>query len=565
MLYTLSIPLVDYRSLLNEDTHRLDINQFPRSWNDNSFLRNFGRFGVRVNPGNDIPYSEKKYARANNGLRIEHQNRILRGGTDIVPSYVFRRVFFDTYSARFDIGIKNVSSDVRMRDHSIKTDDINNTILALLETKVYSTRFTKSGSVSLRKIGEDLALEYIYATTKNPIENIDRNSKNNISVGLPSVIVELHEKEIINYSIIETKGFKRFRHIPPEWGIALGYRTITRENIPVFVLIRNKNSNKEKLRALRINLLKYHQERVTLEAVMRLVARKSQDELHELNTGVLGNYLDTVTSVYSRNSRAGIEQGTILGIMRNVEKVVNHNECAEVLRILLTNDRLFFLSKRFEKTIELLYSAKFESGELVTVSEYVKTIFLSYKSEDEPIADLIKSRLEDRLGSRIRISKYTDLNYKSSFREFMDSIEEHDYVICIVSDKYLKSPACMYEVGEVIKSKQFAKRLMHIILRTEDVQYYKKRDELIVANVFTSESRLKYTQYWKDAYRSLKADIDAIDDIEATSAETQTLREYDRIYKDIGGFLSYISRHDAKTLKRHVSNNFDDIVSAMGL
>lgn len=565
MLFTLSIPLVDYRPLLNYDTHRLDVAQFPRNWNDNSFLRNFGRFGVRINPGCGIPYSEKKYAHANNGIRIANQDRITRGSANVVPSCVFRRVFFDAYSARFDIGIKNVSSDYRVRYGWLNIDDINNAVKALIGARVYSTRFTKKEPVELRKLGNDLVFEYIYATTKNPRENVSDNSKRLMSVGIPTVVVEVREEEVRHISTIETKGFKRFRHIPEEWGIALGYRTITRDNIPVFVLVRKKNASKEKLRALRINLLKHHQERITLEAVMRLIARESQEELRQINTSALSKYLDNVTSVYSRKSREGINQYTIFDVMRNVEREINNDECISILRILQTDDRLSFLSNRFKKTMEKLYSIGFESDECVMMLEPAKTVFLSYKSEDAPIASLIRLKLEEKLGSRIRVSQYTDLDYKSSFREFMNGIEDHDFVICIVSDKYLKSSACMYEVGEVVKSHHYVERLLHIILRKEDAEYYNDQNDFAVANVFEPESRLAYIQYWKSAYERLKDSIVAIDDNEATIAEVKTLREYHCIYKEIGEFLEYLSKNNAKTLKEHVDSGFEEVVKFMGL
>ena len=43
VLYTLSIPVVDYRIFLNLETHRLDVAQFPRNWNDEEY--NFGNSG----------------------------------------------------------------------------------------------------------------------------------------------------------------------------------------------------------------------------------------------------------------------------------------------------------------------------------------------------------------------------------------------------------------------------------------------------------------------------------------------------------------------------------------
>ena len=59
MFYCISFPLIDKRIFLNEDTYRLDLKQFPRNWNDASFLRSFGMYGYRNNPDASMPYSEK--------------------------------------------------------------------------------------------------------------------------------------------------------------------------------------------------------------------------------------------------------------------------------------------------------------------------------------------------------------------------------------------------------------------------------------------------------------------------------------------------------------------------
>lgn len=563
MLYTFSIPIVDYRTFLKQDTHKLDIAQFPRNWNDNSFLRNFGRFGARTRVTSDIPYTEKKYAKANNGIHFVNQNRIKYGCADIVPSCVFRRMFFDAYSARLDIGIKNVSRHYRVAYGCLNVDDVINTSKALINATIYSTPFSNQ-PVPLYKIGKDLVAEYIYATTLNPRSNTPYDMNQMASARCPIVVVELDECELEQTNILNSKGFTEYRRIPQEWGIRLGYRISTR-NIPLFVLIRNKNSDKEKLRALRINLLKQHQERETLEAIMQLIARQNR-ELENIDILALTSYLDDITSVYSRSRRDGINQSTVFGIMRGIESEVNHDECAEMLMLLFKDRRLTYLARRFQKTIENLYGLIIKEDGGVVVKKPVKTLFVSYKSDDEPIADLIISRIEAKVGSEVCISRYTELEYKQSFREFMNSIEDHDFVMCIVSDKYLKSAACMYEVGEVIKNHHYTEKLLHIILGSEDAKYYSDQSKFAPADVFNATSRLQYTVYWKDECEKLREAIRNIDDVSATAKAAQTLREYEQIYrKDIEDFTTFLSRYNAKTLTKHISNDFDDIINGMKL
>lgn len=75
------------------------------------------------------------------------------------------------------------------------------------------------------------------------------------------------------------------------------------------------------------------------------------------------------------------------------------------------------------------------------------TLFISYTECDAPIVDIIENKIKERLKDRIWISRYTELQYKDSFMAFMNTIQDHDFVLTVVSDTYLRRQACMYEVG----------------------------------------------------------------------------------------------------------------------
>ena len=98
----------------------------------------------------------------------------------------------------------------------------------------------------------------------------------------------------------------------------------------------------------------------------------------------------------------------------------------------------------------------------------LSTLFISYTECDTPIVDIIEDKIREKLQDKIKISRYTGLKYKDSFKEFMDTIQEHDYVLTVVSDTYLKRQACMYEVGEIIKDHHYKDKLLFI---TFDMEY----------------------------------------------------------------------------------------------
>ena len=81
------------------------------------------------------------------------------------------------------------------------------------------------------------------------------------------------------------------------------------------------------------------------------------------------------------------------------------------------------------------------------------TIFLSYNWNNETIADAIESYFKD---TPITIKRdKRDLHFKQSIKEFMKQIRKTDYALMIISEDYLKSSNCMYEVLEFIKDENY--------------------------------------------------------------------------------------------------------------
>ena len=79
-----------------------------------------------------------------------------------------------------------------------------------------------------------------------------------------------------------------------------------------------------------------------------------------------------------------------------------------------------------------------------------KTIFLSYNWHDGEIADRIDKYLSGRPEITVK-RDVRDIGAWKSIREFMESIRNQDYAVLIVSDSYLKSKNCMFEVMEIMK------------------------------------------------------------------------------------------------------------------
>lgn len=79
----------------------------------------------------------------------------------------------------------------------------------------------------------------------------------------------------------------------------------------------------------------------------------------------------------------------------------------------------------------------------------VKDIFLSYSWVDEHIANSIDSQFSYYGITLLRDVR--DLKYKQSISDFMKKVRSTDNIIIIISENYLQSKNCMYEVLEKVR------------------------------------------------------------------------------------------------------------------
>lgn len=195
-----------------------------------------------------------------------------------------------------------------------------------------------------------------------------------------------------------------------------------------------------------------------------------------------------------------------------------------------------------------------------------KKVFLSYCSKDECIADMIDAAIQLQLGDFVQISRYTrDVGYRDSFRTFMDSIGEHDFVVAIVSDNYLKSEACMYEAGEIVKNRMMTKKLLFVILGEDDRKYYPP-DYCgnIAANIYSKTGRAEYILFWQEKYDEFENTINRISRNERKVEMTKDLRLLSSIVDhDISPFMDYLSDANGIALGTMLKSDFNEILESI--
>lgn len=154
----------------------------------------------------------------------------------------------------------------------------------------------------------------------------------------------------------------------------------------------------------------------------------------------------------------------------------------------------------------------------------MKKIFLSYSHKDSDLADFIDTIL---LNNGIKLMRdVRDIRYRQSIKDFMKKIRKTDYVFLIISQEYLQSSACMYEMLELIKDENYQERIIPII-RSD-------------ANIFDVNGKGAYVKYWQNQYKEIETESKEID-ILNREFYINELRKIESIQRNLPEFLELVS------------------------
>jgi hypothetical protein len=173
-----------------------------------------------------------------------------------------------------------------------------------------------------------------------------------------------------------------------------------------------------------------------------------------------------------------------------------------------------------------------------------RTVYISYAwgGESEIIADKIQETFKHK--GILVIRDKTDLGFKGRIKTFMKNLGAGKRVILIISDKYLKSKNCLFELLHIARHKNFVNRVFPIIL--EDAHIFKPKDIVL------------YVQYWEKQVKELD---DAIRTI--SSANLKGIRDDIDLYTEIRlflpGLLDILRDMNALTAEIHVNSDFTDL------
>jgi TIR domain len=187
-------------------------------------------------------------------------------------------------------------------------------------------------------------------------------------------------------------------------------------------------------------------------------------------------------------------------------------------------------------------------------------IYFSYAWKDAREVGESREKIVQELYDSLKADGYNlkrdkeELGYTQSIKEFMDEIGQSDFIIVAISDKYLKSSYCMYEMLKIYRQSN------------SNIDELKRKIYPIVlgdAKIHDPSDMLDYVIYWQDEKTLLEGKINKVG-FDAASAVIPDFKNYKEIMDNVG-LISAMLR-DMNTLSPAMlsADNFGEIKKAIG-
>lgn len=153
------------------------------------------------------------------------------------------------------------------------------------------------------------------------------------------------------------------------------------------------------------------------------------------------------------------------------------------------------------------------------------TVFISYNWGNKKLAEQLENCLQPHANVK---RDDTSVQPWGDLQSFMKSIRNQDFAVLIISDAYLKSEACLFEVMELMEEQRWDKRVMYIV--TDDAH-----------GIYDAEIQLEYIKYWAKKAHNLNDKIKELNPA-ATTAQSEELRKLQFIAAKIGNFMAKVKQ-----------------------
>ncbi|WP_298154247.1 TIR domain-containing protein [Flavobacterium sp.] len=143
------------------------------------------------------------------------------------------------------------------------------------------------------------------------------------------------------------------------------------------------------------------------------------------------------------------------------------------------------------------------------------------------------------------------LQYKDSIREFMRDLGKGNYIVVVITEKFLKSKNCMFEVLEMLRYKDTRDRIFPIIAND--------------AKIYDSLKMVEYIKFWDEKIKELSDEAKSLSNIAYATPifeDIELMSEIRRIFSNFGNMLSEMN---VLTPEKHQESEFDELITKINL
>lgn len=249
-----------------------------------------------------------------------------------------------------------------------------------------------------------------------------------------------------------------------------------------------------------------------------------------------------------------------------IQNILEEQVQLEYRNFSFNGQNLFYISIAKSNELIKVKGIPYEIGEGGKLKEMLmKKVFISYTHKDSDLTNIIEAKLKQQ--RNIVVSR--DINvteYRDSLDEFMQTIREHDYVISIVTDAYIKSLNCMYEITQLMKDTNYKQKLFFIVVGKDDAIYFKEENlyESFEAKIYNVYDRVDYITHWVNEKETLENKIKLAKlPISLMEHLATDMKKLESVIPSMNDFIALVSDKVGRSFKEMEQNEFEEILKSI--
>ncbi len=178
-----------------------------------------------------------------------------------------------------------------------------------------------------------------------------------------------------------------------------------------------------------------------------------------------------------------------------------------------------------------------------------KSVYISYSWKKETRKKTVEKIMAAFSAVGVEVKRdEKEIGYGEGIKEYMDDLAAGGAIILVLSEPYIKSPNCMYELLEIYNHdrKKFCERIFPVVL--EGTRFHKATD------------RLPYIRFWEEETKKLNSSFDDVYRTNIGIASHQELRKHVEVSYKIDDLLSLIGDMNHLKEEDHLKDNFSALI-----